>query len=285
VTTVLAIAGYGFREAVRRKVFAVVLVLTAVFLFLFWLASHYVFTNLANISPPADVNVDTRTFAGAFLLGLAMFATLFLGVVLAVFLTLGVVSGDAERGLLQPLVVRPVGRTTLLLSRFLGASAVCVVYVLAVYGSALAIIDRTGHWLPPSSVAPGLELAGGVMIVIALSLLGSVVLSATANGIAVFMLFGAGLVSGLLGTIGHALSSHTIQHWSTIAAWALPFEALYQDGLRLISSNATGLTGFLLQLGPFGGAYVHGWQIRVWAAGYLVVALGLALLAFTRRDL
>ena len=52
-----------------------------------------------------------------------MFATLFLGVVLAVFLTLGVVSGDAERGLLQPLVVRPVGRATLLLSRFLGAGA------------------------------------------------------------------------------------------------------------------------------------------------------------------
>ena len=43
--------------------------------------------------------------------GLAMFATLFLGVVLAVFLTLGAVRGDAERGLLQPLVVRPVGRS------------------------------------------------------------------------------------------------------------------------------------------------------------------------------
>ena len=40
--------------------------------------------------------------------GLAMFSTLFLGVVLAVFLTLGAVRGDAERGLLQPLVVRPV---------------------------------------------------------------------------------------------------------------------------------------------------------------------------------
>ena len=90
--------GYGFREAVRRKVFAVVVLLTAAFLVLFWLATHYVFTRLSTITPPADVNVDTRTFAGAFLLGLAMFATLFLGVVLAVFLTLGVVSGDAERG-------------------------------------------------------------------------------------------------------------------------------------------------------------------------------------------
>ena len=285
MSVVLTIAGYGFREAVRRKVFAVVVLLTAIFLGLFWLANHYVFTRLSTIEPPADVHVDTRTFAGAFLLGLAMFATLFLGVVLAVFLTLGVVSGDAERGLLQPLVVRPVGRTTLLLSRFLGAAVVCTVYVLAVYGCALAIIYATGSWAPPSKLAPGLELAGGVLIVLALSILGSVVLSATANGIAVFMLFGAGLVAGLLGTIGHALNSHAIQHASQIAAWALPFEALYQDGLQLISRNASGLTGFLLQLGPFGGAYVHGWGIRFWSVGYLVVALGLALLAFSRRDL
>ena len=285
MTAVLTIMGYGFREAVRRKVFAVVVLLTAIFLVLFWLATHYVFTRLSTITPPADVNVDTRTFAGAFLLGLAMFATLFLGVVLAVFLTLGVVSGDAERGLLQPLVVRPVGRATLLLSRFLGAAVVCIVYVLAVYGIAVTIIDISGNWTPPSAIAPGLELAGGVVIVIALSILGSVVLSSTANGIAVFMLFGAGLTAGLLGTIGHALSSPTIEHASRDAAWALPFEALYQDGLRLISSDASGLTGFLLQLGPFGGAYVHGWGIRVWAAGYLCVALALAVFLFQRRDL
>jgi ABC-type transport system involved in multi-copper enzyme maturation permease subunit len=285
VSAVLTIMGYGFREAVRRKVFAVVLLLTAAFLVLFWLATHYVFSRISTIQPPADVHVDTRTFAGAFLLGLAMFATLFLGVVLAVFLTLGVVSGDAERGLLQPLVVRPVGRETLLLSRFLGAAVVCVVYVLAVYGIALAIIDVSGSWRPPSPAVPGLELAGGVVIVIALSILGSVLLSSVANGIAVFMLFGAGLTAGLLGTIGHALNSPTIEHASKVAAWALPFEALYQDGLRLISSNASGITGFLLQLGPFGGAYVHGWGIRVWAVGYLCVALALALVAFRLRDL
>src|SRR5438874_6064303 len=140
--------GYGFREAVRRKVFAVVVLLTAAFLVLFGLATHYVFSRLSTITPPADFHVDTRTYAGAFLLGLAMFATLFLGVVLAVFLTLGVVSGDAERGLLQPLVVRPIGRPTLLLARFLGASGVAVVYVLAVYFVAMGITDATGHWHP-----------------------------------------------------------------------------------------------------------------------------------------
>ncbi|HEY4347153.1 MAG TPA: ABC transporter permease [Gaiellaceae bacterium] len=285
MNAVRVIAAYGFREAVRRKVFAVVLVLTVLFLFLFWLANHFVFIDLEDISPPSDVHVDTRTFAGAFLTGLAMFATLFLGVVLAVFLTLGVVSGDAERGLLQPLVVRPLGRSTLLLARFLGASAICVPYVLIVHFCAVVITGLSGHWWPDALIAPGIELAGAVVIVIAISLLGSVVLSSTANGIAVFMLFGGGLVAGLLGSIGHALNSHAIKHASTIAAWALPFEALYQDGLRMVTQSSNGLTGFLLQLGPFGGAYVHGWGIRIWAVFYLAAVLGAGVALFSRRNL
>ena len=50
-----------------------------------------------------------------------MFATLFLGAILAVFLTLGAVRGDAERGLLQPMIVRPLARGTFLLGRFVAA--------------------------------------------------------------------------------------------------------------------------------------------------------------------
>jgi Cu-processing system permease protein len=277
---------YAMREAMRRKVFAVVLLLTVAFLFLFWLANHYVFKDLANITPPRDFPlVDTRTFAGSFMVGLAMFATLFLGVVLAVFLTLGVVSGDAERGLLQPLVVRPIGRSALLLARFAGAGAVCALYVTGVYLAATAITGLTGDWWPDSLVIPAVELAAAVVIVTALSLLGSIFLSATANGIAIFMLFGAGLVAGLLGSIGHALNSHAIKHASAVASWALPFEALYQDALRQITANTSGLSGFLIQLGPFGGAYVHGWGIRIWAVGYVVLVGVVALAGFARRDL
>ena len=281
----ITIIRYGMQEALRRKVFLVVLLLTILFLGLFWVINHFVFRDVAHIRPPEDVHVDSRTFAGAFMFGLGMFATLFLGVVLAVFLTLGVVSGDAERGLLQPLVVRPIGRAALLGARFLGAVAVCTVYVLVVYFGAMLIVGATGHWWPDRIVTPGIELVAAVIVVTALSLLGSVVLSATANGIAVFMLFGAGLVAGLLGSIGHALNSHAVKTSATIAAWVLPFEALYQDALRQITASTSGLTGFLLQLGPFGGAYIHGWGIRVWAAAYLaLVAVGAAL-AFARRDL
>jgi Cu-processing system permease protein len=281
--SVLTIAAYGLREALRRRVFAVVLVLTAVFLVLFAIANRYVFDHVDEVVPPPGV--DARTFTGAFVLGLAMFATLFLGVVLAVFLTLGVVEGDAERGLLQPLVVRPVGRTELLVARFLGAAFVCIPYVLAVYFSALVITGLTGDWWPDRIVLPGLELAGGVLVVAGLSLLGSVFLGTTANGIAVFMVFGAGLVAGLLGNIGHVLNAEKLIRVAKIVAWAIPFEALYQDGLRMITEDERGLTGFLLQLGPFGGAYVHGWPIRIWAVLYLLAVGAAAVALFARKDL
>jgi hypothetical protein len=81
------------------------------------------------------------------------------------------------------------------------------------------------------------------------------------------------------------VQSSAVKHTAVVAAWVLPFEALYQDALREITINATGLAGFLLQLGPLGGAYVHGWPIRIWAAAYLAVVAVLAVAAFRRRDL
>ena len=276
---------YAIGEAVRRKVFLVVIVLTAIFLGLDALANHYIFSDLATFHVPADAAVDKRTFAGSFVVGMSMFATLFLGVVLAVFLTLGAVSGDAERGLLQPLVVRPIGRRSMLLARFLAAAGVCAVYVFLVYIIAVTITGTEGSWWPHAIVLPGILLAAAVVLMTAMSLLGSVFLGGTANGIAIFMLFIAGLVAGLLGSIGHALGSHTISHAATIAAWVLPFEALYQDALKQITLGTHGFTEFLVRLGPFGGAYNSGWGVRAWAAAYLVIVGVTALAAFERRDL
>lgn len=283
MTAVWTIAGYGLREALRRKVFVVVCLLTVAFVALYWVGNRYTFHHVDEIIPPAGI--DARTFAGAFLFGMAMFGTLFLGVVLAVFLTLGVVRGDAEHGLLQPLVVRPVGRSVVLIARFLGAAAVCVPYVLGVYFATMVLTGVEGSWWPDRVVTPGLELAGGVLLVAALSLLGSVFLSGIANGIAVFMVFGAGLVAGLLDNIGHVLNSSGLVHAAKIAAWTVPFEALYQDALRAITENTSGLTGFLLRLGPFGGAEQGGITLRLWALAYLLIVGALALVGFARRDL
>jgi Cu-processing system permease protein len=286
VSGAVTIIRYAVQEARRRRIFLIVLLLTLGFLALYGLGVDQVMDVAGpEVAEGGPLDVDVEMVVGATLLGLAMFATFFLGTVLAIFFTLGVVRGDAERGLLQPLVVRPVGRSTVLLSRFAGAAVFCALYVVCVFGSAYAITGWLTGWWPDRFVAPALELAAAVALLAALSLLGSVFLSATANGIAVFMVFGAGLMAGFLGQIGEALGSETLTEVATIAAWALPFEALYQDALARLTIESTGLERFFVQLGPFGGAEAHGPQLFVWAAAYLIVIGVAALVAFARRDL
>ncbi len=278
---------YALEESLRRRVFLIVLVLTALFLGLYGLGSQQAFQEARQFAEddPVFAAVDEVTLTGATLLGLAMFATLFLGSVLAVFLTLAVVRGDAERGILQPLVVRPVGRATLLLGRLVAAAGVCGLYVAAVFAATAGITYWAGGWWPDRFALPALELAAAVVVVAAISLLGSVFLSATANGIAVFMLFGAGLVAGLLGQIGEALASETLVDVARTASWALPFEALYQDGLSAISSESFGLTEEALQLGPFGGAQAGGPWLAPWTLAYVALVTAVAVAGFRRRDL
>ena len=285
MTNVATIALYALQEALRRRVFLVVLMLTAAFLGLFWLGATQAFEEARDFSGTTDSGVDIDVVVGGTLLGLAMFATLFLGTVLAIFLTLGAVRGDAERGLLQPLVVRPLGRPTFLLARFIGAATVCGLYVLGVYLATVWIVSGTGGWEPDQLIRPGLELAGAAILLCALSLLGSVFLSSTANGIAVFMLYGAGLTGGLLGQIGEGINSETLVRVSERTSRVLPFEALYQDGLYRITADTVGLTRFAVTLGPFGGAQEGGRGLLLWAAAYLGLIGLAAVAAFARRDL
>lgn len=283
MSDVWTIAGYGIRESLRRKVFVVVAILTLGSGILYVLGARVAFNDTQGFTGGGIV--DTREFTGATVFGMAMFGTLFLGAVLAAFLTLGVIRGDSERGLLQPLVVRPVGRATVLVSRFAAAATVSAGYVLAVYTAAMVATAIIGDWWPDDPLTPALSLAGAVIVISAISTAGSVLFTATANGIAVFMVYGAGLVAGLLGQIGDALASDRLERISEIASWILPFEALFQDGLNATVSDAGGITGAILDLGPFGGANAAGALLWPYTAAYVAAVIGAATWAFARRDL
>ena len=336
---VLVVAGHALRESLRRRVFAVVVCLTLAFGALYAWGTDELFQDI-NEFGPNQFGLDPRVLAGATILGLAMFGTLFLGVVLAVFLTLGAVRGDAERGLLQPLIVRPLGRRQYLAGRFLAAGSVAAAYVLVVYtgavvvtgtlgavrgdaergllqplivrplgrrqylagrfvaaatvaafyvvvvyAGAVVVTGTIGDWWPENPVGAGLRLAAAVVVVAAIALLGSIFLSANANGIAVLMVFGAGLLGGLLGSIGDALESHTLQAIANTASWVLPFEALYRDALRVLVAEVPGVTGAIVQLGPLGGSHDAGPLLWPYLVAYLAAVAVTAAVAFGRSDL
>ena len=282
MSRVTIIAGFALRESLRKRVFVVVALLTVAFLALYGLG-------VWRVSKETDFGfsngVEGEVVAAATLLGLAMFAILFLGAILAVFLTFSAVRGDAERGLLQPLLVRPLPRATLLLGRFVAAAGVCLIYVVVVFLAAVVITHGFIDWWPDRLLAPAFELGAAVCVIVAISLAGSIVLSSTANGIAVFMLFGAGLTAGLLGQIAEALDSKTLINVARIASWAMPFEALYQTALSAITVDTVGFARLAIDLGPFGGAQTYGALLGPYTIVYLAALGAIATWAFRRRDL
>jgi Cu-processing system permease protein len=173
----------------------------------------------------------------------------------------------------------------MLLARFAGAALLSAAYVIAVYLAACAITEVTGNWSPDHLLGPALGLALAVAIIAALSLLASTLLSVTAQGIVVFMVFGAGLTAGLMAQIGNAINSDSLHTIGRVASWALPFEGLYAASLHALISGTSGLTGVVLQLGPFGGSEAAGAGLIAWAFAYLLGVLALAAFVFSRRDL
>jgi ABC-type transport system involved in multi-copper enzyme maturation permease subunit len=280
---VILVARHALREALRRRIFAVVLGLSVAFGFLYGLGTHELFKDVGGFANDPS-GIDAKSLAGATILGLAMFGALFLGAVLAVFLTAGAVRGDAESGTLQPLIVRPLSRRRYLAGRLLASSVVSAGYVAFAYVCAVLITGAIGDWWPANVAGSLIRLPAAAVVISAIALLGSVFLTSTANGIAVLMVYGAGLLAGLLGEIGDAIGSQSLQRIADIASWALPFEALYRDALRELVGSASGLTGVIVRLGPLGGSHAAGPLLIPWAITYVVAVAAAAGWLFMRRD-
>ena len=60
----------------------------------------------------------------------------------------------------------------------------------------------------------------------------------------------------------------TLEDVAKVSSWVLPFEALYQAGLHGLTQDTGGITGVIVQLGPFGGAQEAGAGLWLWALAY-----------------
>ena len=278
------VAGFALRESLRRRVFVVVALLTVAFLALYGLGTWQIAKEVDDIGN--SNGVEGRIVAGATLLGLSMFATLFLGAILAVFLTLGAVRGDAERGLLQPLLVRPLPRATFLLGRFAAAAGVCALYVIVVFLAVGGDHRRVRRLVagPARRARARARRGRGRDRGAGARRLGRAVEHGERDrGLHALRRRADRRAAGP--DRGGAVSSDTLENVSQVASWVLPFEALYQTALSAITADTFGFTRFAIDLGPFGGAQSFGVLLGPYAVAYTLAVGAAALWAFRRRDL
>jgi hypothetical protein len=278
----------GMRDAIRRRLFLVLAVLSVVFITLYALGLHFVWQEASRHGDLNQTNqdqVDQRLVFSATFAGLAMFAIHFLGAVAGTFLVIGAVRGDAEAGLLQQLLVRPLGRSTYLVGRFIAGTVVTCAYIAVMTIACFVVTHALTGWWPDEPTLAVLRMMGGGVGLVAVALAGSVLLGAAANGVATFMVFGLALLGGLLDQLGEGIQSPATRHVGQWVLRVLPFEAMYQWALDALTTNTFGVSRLIVSLGPFGGARSHDAGLLVGLAVFCVVLLGLASLRLRRIDL
>lgn len=287
---VLLMAELSLREAVRKRLVVVLLLLTAAFLG-FYL--YGVYRLEATLDQRAlDAGLEGRSVTGVANLPVmyaaifGMYLVYFLGVLMAVLSTVGAVSGDVESGVMQSIIARPISRAQLVFGRWLGFTAVNVLYVALVSTALLAGIWAITGFLPPTPVPAVALILLAITLVTALTVLGSTLLTTLANGIGVFVLYGAGFAGGILSAIGSVANTPTLTTLGRLANTLMPTNALWLGAsYHLQPELLRQVGGFAREANPFFGSEPLGAGLILWAAVYALLAVLVAMGQFSRRDL
>lgn len=278
--TNLAIVRVTVLEAVSRRLVLWAGILSVAFLALFWLGFTLLFRE---IQAEGEGEMEAL-FAATLLSIMGLYVVSFLTCFIAMLLSVGAVSSEADSGSLQAVLARPLRRSSWLLQRWGGLAGLAAVYA-ALMGSALLLIGRlTGGYTPDSPVRTLALLALQAVAVLTLGLYASTRLSTVPAGVVAFSLFGLAWLAGIIEFIGGAIGNDAMVNAGIGISLLMPSDALWRAASFYAQAE-----GVLSQLGsdgiPFAAASAPRAALLWWAVGWIAALLVLALRAFKRRDL
>ncbi|MDF2935375.1 MAG: hypothetical protein K0Q90_748 [Paenibacillaceae bacterium] len=273
-----------FKELTRKRVFLVVLILTAVFLILFSLGVR----ELASPSGPASGSAAERLLSSMVLTVMGMFFAQFLAAFFVLFSAMGTVTGEQESGLLLAVAARPVSRWRLYLAKWLGHAVWVAVYSAILY----LCVAWTVHAIAGLPLLPGDLLRGLLLflwmplLLLSLTMLGSVYLPMLGNGILAALLYGFSLFTGLVEGISIYGETHpAVQKFFLLTGLLLPTDSVYKRSLYELLGGADWAGLAVSDLGPFSMPNVPSNAYLLYTVGYAAVLLLLGCRAFNRKDL
>jgi ABC-type transport system involved in multi-copper enzyme maturation permease subunit len=176
------------------------------------------------------------------------------------------------------------------MGRFLALAGLLTAYVVVMSG-ALLLTARVVAGYQPGDVSRVIGLMVlQVLILLAVSLLGSTVLPTLANGVVMLVLFGLVWLGGIIGFVGSIPpGNELLANLGTAVSLLLPADAVWRGASYhvlppsfLVARSLAGETEVGL---PFASTAPMAPAMLLWALAYPVACLTLAVAAFRRRDL
>lgn len=278
---VLAVARFTLAEAISRKLVLAGALLSAAFVGLYALGFFLLYDRIAaSESPEGDL------VAATVLTVLGLFAVHFLGGLLALFLSVGAVSSDVDTGTLHAALARPLARWEHLLGRWLALAGIVVVYVVVMSTALLTIAGAVADYRAAAPVTGVALLVLEALLLVTLSLLGSTLLSTLANGVVVFSLFGLAWLGGVVEFVGDLVANPAMINVGIAVSLLIPSDAVWRGASFLLQPTAMSVLLAQGEAGlPFAGTARLAPTMLAWALAYVLVCLGTAFAAFSRRDM
>lgn len=270
-----ALAVFTLRETLRTKTMIVGLAISFLYLALVPVLS-------GSRSGPAVVgDMEMTTAAGRDFLGFALGGINFMGMMLAIFTTLGAIYTEVDKGTILAVVTKPVRRWQVVLGKWLGHALLMGGYVM-IMGLVLWITVSLGTGTVLWRFLPAISLVClNVLAMVSITLFFSTFLPVIANAIFVFMLFIFSSNLRVINAIGQTSDNILIVTIANVLRMLLPVSEISD----LANVSLMGRT----RAAELAGAELDTFAPRVWTFGYeilyVVGTVLLAILMFRRKDL
>lgn len=275
---VFTIARLTIHEASRRRILFAAMLLGGVFLAVFTTGFFFAHADLAAETQLTD-GQRRVTFNTLAMIGL--YAVNFLTIMSSILIPIDTISGEIESGVMQTIATKPLARWHILIGKWLGFLGVVAGYLVMMAGGVIGIVWLVSGFLLPNAVY-GVALMffeGAIFVTITLAV--GTRLSTLANGVFGFGLFGLAFIGGWMEQIGTMLGNTTTRNIGIISSLVVPSEALWHLAAYTMQPPIMRDVNFT----PFSAGAVPSRLMLVWAAGYLVVMLCIALRLLRSRDL
>lgn len=278
LSPVVIMARLTFREAIRRKIALASVVLGLAFLILFNTGFYFI-----NAEMKADQGATPliRAEFYNFLATAGLYAVTFLSVALGALLSADTLAGEINSGTIQTIVTKPVRRAEVVLGKWLGFAGLLAIYLsLMAGGVVLSAQVQAGY--APTNFLRGIGLIYlESLLIMSVTLLCSSRISALATGGVVFGLYGLAFIGGWVEQIGSFLNNQTAINVGIVSSLLIPSEVLWKRAVFEMQSPLTAVVGF----SPFSARSIPSPLMIVYALGYMLVAVWLAIRWFGQRDL
>jgi Cu-processing system permease protein len=275
---ILTIARLTWLEARRTRMALAALICAALFLAAYGTGAFFLFHPsqpvLAHPLFVRQAQLEVLTLVG-------LYVANFLTLAVSVMLPVDSLSGEIESGVMETIASKPLSRAAIVLGKWLAFLLMTAVYLLITAGGVVLLMRALRGFAQPHLLQAFPLMLLGAATLLTLSIAGGTRFKTVTNGIVVFGFYAIAFIGGWVEEIGVLFGNDAARYIGTAISLVSPVDSMW----RLASHQMQPPMMQQLRMSPFSTASVPSTAMVIWAVGFVIVTLALALRQFRARPL